>query len=454
MKLLVTILLVGAVVLPLATRAQHADVADARLSADSSEAPSVGATDTLVAPDPLPADSLAADLLAAPDTLAADSLATHALLDSVTQSPPDNQALINSAGAVSPDEWFVVTARVDTSDAEVRAIMKTWRSYMIARYEGLDGAWLWSVEERLRWDAFNLFAPYVFNAPNFFGSRRATVLSAERSGDLYCVRTMFDERSYDGTTSRIDPWAIVRVYFEKKNEQWWIRNALGVLTQDWMVSRVRFITFVYPKSHDFDLPRAMHAAAFCDSVIEEFPFLSAPPFHVYITDDPEHVDRLLGLDYLAVGSNKSIAMPGRGVVVTSRGTEWNPREMLQMLMGRGLAPHPIVRDGFTGWVGGWSGASYRENMRRVSRYLAENDSLEFDDLLSSPLLAISNPDLKYAPGAVLCDIAWAKNGNAGILELFNSGPSSEGIYRSLQKIFGIDRERFQFMWSARVRELR
>ena len=55
---------------------------------------------------------------------------------------------------------------------------------------------------------------------------------------------------------------------------------------------------------------------------------------------------------------------------------------------------------------------------------------------------------------MLCDLAWAKDGNAGVLELMSAGPTSESLYRALQNIFGADRERFQFMWRARVRELR
>jgi hypothetical protein len=394
---------------------------------------------------PVPADSLVADTLAvAPDSLVAP-------VDSLALADPTLE--LNSGGEVSPREWFVVTARVDTSNADIRAILRTWRNYMIARYEGRDGGWLWNAEERQRWSAFSLFAPYIFNVPDFFGSRRATILSVEPDGDRYVVRTLVHERSIDGTTSRRDPWAIVRVCFEKENEQWWIRNAIDDLTEGWMKSHVRFITYHYPKSHPFDLARAMRAVSFCDSIVDQFPFLSRPPFDLYITTSPEEVDRLLGLEYYVLGNHRSVALTGRGIVITSSGSEWNPREMLRMLMGRELAPHPVVSDGFAGWVGGWNGRPYREAMRPVAAYLAANDSIQFDDIISVQSFP-GPPGVQYAPGAVLCDLAWSMNGNEAIFRLFQSGPSPEGLYAAIQDIFGVDRDRFQYMWRARVRELR
>jgi len=416
--------------------------------ADTTTAPA--ALDTTVAAD---TSSVAPDTLATvPDTTAvllADSVAA----DTVGVIPLDSTMLVNSRGAVRPDEWFVLTARVDTTDADVRAVMRAWRAYMVERYDGSDGAHLWYLPERERWGAFNLFAPFVFNAPDFFGSRRATVLSAERAGDRICVRTMFDERSSDGTTSRLDPWAIVRVFFEKQADQWWIRNALGIMTEDWMRSRVRFITFVYPRSHIFSLPTAMRAAAFCDSIAEEFPFLSTDPFELYIGTSTEEVDRLLGMDYYVASANKGVAMPGRGLILTSGGTEWNPREMLQMLMRGSLSPHPVVSRGFAGWMGGWDQLSFRDGMRNVAQFLKDNPNIEFDDLIKAPA-ALLEPGLQYAPGAVLCDLAWARGGNDAVFRLFNSGPTDESLYATIEDIFGVDSDRFQFMWRARVRELR
>ena len=390
------------------------------------------------------------DTAAAPvDTMAADTTAADTGFVDLGPLVP---AVDTLRYRVDP----VLSARVDTSDADVRDVVELWLRYLDDRADGRDGRQYWDPREVRRWDAFNLSAHWVFQYSGFFEVYRPTVLSVEpRSENRYTIRTLFYGEGLDPSIQRQNPWAITRQFAERDEttDQWWLQNPLGVITRDWMRSKVRHITFVYPPTHEFSLERAVHAATFCDSIVDVFPFFDITPFEFYITDSPEMLDIMIGIEYSLSGFPATRAMVNHGMLFTARGDEWNPHELAHMVVANQHNPDPVVARGFPGWVGGWDGASYRENMKGVSAWLWENPDVSFDDLVNGTG-RYGYPGLEVVPGAVLCDLAYMMGGVVGVQKLFAGGAVNGGLYGVIDDVFGVDPENFQFMFRARVRELR
>jgi hypothetical protein len=347
---------------------------------------------------------------------------------------------------------IAVGRAVDTTDVDKRAVLALWTDYLDSRPDAMWSNPEWNAEKNRFWLDFDLTAPFVyrFGSDTSPGTLRPTVMAIQREGKRYSIRTLFWGEGLDGSDDGPDPWAIVRVYAERVDGMWRLRNALEVETESWNRPAIGKITFVSPPSHDFDIRLARRSVAFCDSLSELFPFFKWGSFDFYVANRPEDVDRVIGLEYYRDGFPRVRAMRSQDILITGEGSEWCPRGLVRMVaVGPGLVPHPIVEQGFVGWAGGWSGRSYQDNMRDVAAFMAANDSLSFQDYVGRDFGAQSEGTGDF-PGAVICDMVFAAAGAAGIEALFEAGRSDEDLYRAIQSATGLDRMAFQRAWRSRI----
>jgi hypothetical protein len=346
----------------------------------------------------------------------------------------------------------IVSRGVDTMDVDKRAVLTLWTEYLDSKPDILWSDHDWDGEKGRFWLDFDLTAPFVyqFGADSFLRTYRPTVMAIEREGDLYSIRTLFYAEGLDSASVDRNPWAIVRVYAQRVGGQWKLRNALGVLTEDWNRPAIGKLTFVSPPAHDFDIRLARKSVSFCDSISKLFPFFAWDSFYFFVTHRREDVDRIIGLDYFHAGFPWARAMRPFDVLITGRGSEWYPQGLVQMLAtGPDLAPHAIVADGFVGWVGGWNDRTYEDNMREVAAYMSANPSLSFQSFLDGEVNSNSK-HRKYFPGAVVCDVVYAAAGVEGIEILFKAGRRDEDLFNAIQSTTGLGRTEFMTQWRQRV----
>ncbi|MGD8413657.1 MAG: hypothetical protein PVF33_05465 [Candidatus Latescibacterota bacterium] len=358
-------------------------------------------------------------------------------------------AVLCFAGAVSATAQVAVSVSgaVDTTDVEIKAVLDLWVDYVNSQPGQMWNDLNWDGEKSRLWLDFDLTAPFVYRNGDA-GEMSVSVLAIEREGELYSVRTLFQTEGPDTSGPGWIPWAAVRVFAQKVDGQWKLRNALDVLTSAWHRPAIGRITFVFPPAHDFDILQARRAVSFCDSISDRFPFFRWDPFYFFITKRREDVDRIIGLDYYAAGFPSARTMRKYDIMITGEGSEWCPRELAEMAAsGPGLAPHPIVLRGFAGWVGGWGGRSYRENMIRI----AAGAPGEFEDYVERGANA-RDEDEQCFPGAVVCDMVFAAAGVSGIEALFKAGAEPEDLYRAIQSATGLDRSGFRQAWRRYIEQ--
>jgi hypothetical protein len=347
-----------------------------------------------------------------------------------------------------------VTGAVDTKDPDKKDVLDLWVSYLNSNPGAMWSDPNWGAAKSDLWLDIDLTAQFVYGSggDQLLQTYTPTVLAIEKEGSLYSIRTMFYAEGLDSLSDDNNPWAIVRVYAQRENGRWMLRSALGVLTEDWNRPAIGKITFVSPASRGLDIRQARRAVAFCDSISGAFPFFQWDPFSFYITERPEEVDRIIGLEYDHEGYPKSRVLREYDILITGKGSEWEPDELVRMVAtGPGLAPHRIVRDGFAGWLGGWDGKSYARSMRGPASVLGSNEAISFGDFLDGGQGA-RVPGSAWFPGAVVCNMVFDAAGASGIETLFKAGRADEDLYRAIEATTGMDRRAFQQAWRRRVLE--
>jgi hypothetical protein len=343
---------------------------------------------------------------------------------------------------------------VDTTDADKRDVFELWVDYLNS---GPAEMWQnpeWDEAKSRLWSDFDLTAPFVYASvsDSVLQRYRPTVIGIDREGDRYSIRTLFYGEGLNPPDDTRNAWAIVRVYAQREGGSWKLRNALGVCSENWHRPAIGKITFVSPPSHEFDVALALRSVAYCDSICDIFDFFEWGPFDFYITDNPEEVDRILGLEYHLDGPAPFRAMRSYDILITGHGSEWYPFGLAQMVAwGPGVDPHPMLREGFAAWIGGWNGEDYEEHMAEVASFVAATDTTSFDDYVTR---AGNNEiqGIQYFPGAVLCDMVFEARGADGIETLFKSGRTDDDLYAAIEATLNLDPEAFQRAWRQKVLE--
>jgi hypothetical protein len=346
----------------------------------------------------------------------------------------------------------IVSSAVDTTDVDKKAVLQLWTDYLESRPDLMWSDTEWNSDKSRFWRDFDLTAPYVyqFNTDDPLRTYQPTVMAIEKEGELYSIRTLFYGEGLDPTYDNQNLWAIVRVYARYEGDRWKLGSALGVHTAHWNRPAIGKITFVSPPEHDFNVALASRSVSFCDSLSHLFDFFSWDPFEFYITASREEVDRIIGLDYYVAGFPWARAMRPHDILITGKGSEWYPQELVRMIAtGPGLAPHNVLEEGFAGWIGGWQNKSYADNMREVAAYVSAHINITFQDYLDrGPEFDVDGS--QYFPGAVLCDMVYSAAGAGGIEMLFKAGRTDDALYAAIQQTLGMDRAAFGQAWQDRI----
>jgi hypothetical protein len=159
-----------------------------------------------------------------------------------------------------------IHARVDTTQAEKKAVAELWINYLKTKPDSLSDNPYWNKAEKKQFKNFDFSVPYLYQFPSkqLLAYYKPTILSIEKEGDYYGIRTIFAADGLHGIYRKSNPWCITKLYAIKENGEWKLQNALPIITENWHKTTVGKIRFIYPLDHDFDEALAKKASEFCD----------------------------------------------------------------------------------------------------------------------------------------------------------------------------------------------
>src|SRR5689334_23084295 len=159
-----------------------------------------------------------------------------------------------------------IHSRVDTTKNEIKEISTLWTNYLSAEPDKISDNPYWNEEEKLKYKDFDFSRSLLFKSPSsqLLRQFKPKILSIEKEGEYYAIRTIYSADGLDGEYRKSDPWAIQKVYAVRENNQWRLKNALPIISQHWNRKTVGKITFIYPPDHTFNEESAVKANDFCN----------------------------------------------------------------------------------------------------------------------------------------------------------------------------------------------
>ncbi len=335
------------------------------------------------------------------------------------------------------------------SQGPVPEIYRAWSTYLRTDATRQAPTKFWSAAEQRRWARYDIAGSFAYQG------FPATVLSIQlaRSGamDEYVVRTLF--ASVNGPSKDIKPIALTRVYAVRESGRWVFANALPYLTHDWSRHNVGHITYIVQPGHRFDQQKARNAARFADSTAAMFGVSPLPKLEYYVTDTPEEIHRILGLDFLVGGAQQSYFDPVRRMVLVGSPVfaENHRHELthfaLLPFIVAGRMPG-IINEGTATWLGGSLGKSYPGVMREYAAFLSAHPSIMLDSVLTE-----AEHDLGIRPaGAALVEMTYQLGGVGAVKTLMRGGHSNDELRSTLTKVFGKPWPEIQAEWRAHILE--
>ena len=347
--------------------------------------------------------------------------------------------------------WGIDTSSTGSGDyttqGPVPEIYRAWRDYLRSDATRQSPTKFWSAAEQRKWSRYDVAGGYAYQG------FPATVLSIQLAqpgvSDEYVVRTLF--ASTDGPTNDVKPIALTRVYAIRENGHWVFANALPRLTRDWKRHLVGHVNYIVQPGHTFDEGKARNAVRFADSVAVAFGVQPITNLDYYVTDTPEEIHRILGLDFIVGGEQASYSDPGRQMILV--GSSVFGENHRHELTHSALAPltwtpntAEIVNEGTATWFGGSLGKSFPQVMRDYAAFLGANPTITLDSVLT-----VKDHDLGTRPaGAALVEMTSQHGGIAALKALMATGRTTAQLRAGLEKALGMPWTEIGQAWRAHV----
>lgn len=342
-----------------------------------------------------------------------------------------------------------IHSRVDTSKKEVKEVAGLWANYLNSNPDSLYDNPYWNNAEKVKYKSFDFSTPCLYQLPSqqLLNYYKPTILTIEKEGEYYGIRTLFSAEGLEGAYRESNPWCITKLYAVKENGEWRLKNALPVITEKWNKKTIGKITFIYPQYYQFNQDLATKANQFCKEISKEFKFPEWKPFEYYITESGDEMGRLLNFDFYAAGYTTGIGDNDKRILFGGIGSEYYPHEFVHLILPK-FDRHGLIEEGFATWKGGQQGKTFEESAELLANELAKNDTVTFSDILNK------NWGWQYGSfyttGAVLCKAAYDKGGTDLVKKLLATPGDDEKLVATICSLFEIKGKDINTFWRSEV----
>jgi hypothetical protein len=349
------------------------------------------------------------------------------------------------------NKTFQITlhARVDTTKTEVKQIADLWINYLHSTPDSIYNNPYWNSEEKVKFKDFDFSRAYLypFSSNQILRYYLATILSIEKEGDAYGIRTIFSADGLEGTYRAYNPWCITKLFAVKENNQWKLKNALPIITKNWIQNSVGKINFIYSESHKFNNELAHKSVQFCNSIVKEFQLPDWEPFDFYITSNGDELGKLINFDFFYTGYTTGIGNISNRMLLSGRGVEFYPHEFIHLILPK-FDRHQIIEEGFATWKGGQGDYTFEQSASTLANALMKNDTVTFSNVLNYEwgweVAAF------YTSGAILCKAVYDKGGLAMVKSFLSVRNNDEDLLKFISNLFAINQNEINSWWKREV----
>jgi hypothetical protein len=338
-----------------------------------------------------------------------------------------------------------ISARVDTTNVQVKEVYKLYKNYLNSKMDSIYNNPFWNQKEvDLRMKSK---VPFLDNSSEtmFFGQTvvkycsfyKPKILQIDKINESrFQIKTIFMSRSEKEEDEIFTPDCIVKLYAVKdENGVFKLENAINYDTRNWKVYKYKQITYFVQPSVVFNQSEAKKAVRFCQEVQGKFN-LKEVPISYYITNSSDELGKLFNFEYIlsySTGRTNSLEK----IIYTSFSNENYPHEFTHLLFSNiNKNPPRIINEGVATWLGGPKfNESFEENLKILSLQIRNNNTISLDDIISFKYRNPFDNNPLYVTGAVICKMAYEKKGAAGVMELYTCKEDVDSLKKGLEKVF-------------------
>lgn len=338
--------------------------------------------------------------------------------------------------AQKPAIDLCVHARVDTTKQETKEIVALWTNYLSSNPDSIYDNPCWNEAEKRKYRDFDFTRKIIYQFPSrqLLNYYKPTILSVEKEGENYAIRTLFNAECLEGDYKTSNPWCITKLYAIKENNKWKLKNSISILTQTWERKTIGKITFIYPSEHRFNETLADRSNKFCDSIALKFQLPDWKAFDFYITKSADELGKLLGFDFFFTGHTTGMGMNDERILLSGFDSEWYPHEFVHLVVDN-RKRHGIINEGFATWLGGAMEKTFEERAKILAQQLTKNDTVTFDNILNKTWGW--QYAAYYTTGAIICKLVYDKGGMTAFKKLLDTPPDNDLLKQTICNLLEI-----------------
>lgn len=348
----------------------------------------------------------------------------------------------------------LVSSRVDTSSAKVKAIIALYENYLNSQPETIHDSPYWNKREKELYKDFDFSRESLFQggitARQLVQMFDPFIMSVEPIGAKYQIRVMFSSSTTDPQYAGSKVWCIQKLNAVEEDGNWVLENLLVELSQKWEQRREGFIEYIFPPSHQFNKERAERSTQFCKGVTKRFNPEYTTTFKYYVTSSVDEMGLLENFDYYFVGLTTGKAR--EHMVLSAKGDEFYPHEFVHKLLPKNENRGLVIEEGLAVYLGTKKNPDeYNSLMAKLAADLkVKGTDLHFESVVSQ-LIRFNGYQTAYPAGAALCELVYQKAGDKGLRKLMHANTKGyKEICSSIRSITGLEQNEVVKQWNAIV----
>lgn len=229
----------------------------------------------------------------------------------------------------------------------------------------------------------------------------------------------------------------ITVFGVREGGRWVLANALPRRTAHWQRQVVGRITYFVDPRLKFSPSKARQALTFTDSVAKAFALPRLGPTDYYVASSVDVALESLGVKTTQrYGAAGGFSKPVNHQVFSGIPAQGeNYRHELAHLVLRplfnGSTPTLLASEGLATWLGGTGGTDFRGSVRVLEKHLIDNPTVTLDSIIDRPATPQA---VRYAAGAVLCEMLARHGGARSIAAFHGAGPGPIQVRAALVRV--------------------